>query len=189
MNKINNKLYVDNAEGDITTFESYGYHKVVDDEFRVVYQNDNYSITVDKKVYRYIKENRFTQSSFYIFEQEDRLIHELLNNFKRFRMLDEDKEAIKNLIEKKKIRLTQETIDKTDKILENANIDINKDKKIYAVYCQDKKTDKKTYVAELQEDRTILFSDKPTGFDLRTSIYLTNELMNHYNIIGKEEIK
>ena len=187
MNKINNKLYVDNAEGDITTFESYGYHKVVDDEFRVVYQNDNYSITVDKKVYRYIKENRFTQSSAYIFEQEDILIHELLNNFKRFRMLDEDKEAIKNLIEKKKIRLTQETIDKTNKTLENLNI--NTDKKIFAVYCQDKKTDKKTYVAELQEDRTILFSDKPTGFDLRTSIYLTNELMNHYNIIGKEEIK
>ena len=181
-------LYIeDSAEEDSITFETYGYHKVVDDEFRVVYQNDNYSITVDKKVYRYIKENRFTQSSAYIFEQEDILIHELLNNFKRFRILDEDKEAIQNLIDKKKIRLTQETIDKTDKTLENLNI--NTDRKIFAVYCQDKKTDKKTYVAELQEDRTILFSDKPTGFDLRTCIYLTNELMNHYNIVGKEEIK
>lgn len=188
---IDNKLFVDKAEGDIITFETYGYKKVVDDEHQVIYEKDAYSIVISKKVFTYYKQQdvRGVFLPACILEHEDRLIHKELDKFAKYRLTDEDKKNIQDLIEKKKIRLTQETIDKTDKTLENINIDINKDKKIYAVYCQDKKTDKKTYVAELQEDRTILFSDKPTGFDLRTCLYLTNELMNYYNIVGKEEIK
>ena len=181
---IDNKLYVDKTE-DAINFETYDYHKVVDDEFRVVYQNDNYSITVNKKVYRYCKENTFTSGASYILAHEDRLIHNLLDSFRRFRMLDEDKEA-----DKKKIRLTQETIDKTDKILKNlSSCKGELSKGIFAVYYQNNKTDKKTYVKELLQDKTILFGDKPTGFDSKTCLYLTNELMNHYNIVGKEELK
>lgn len=200
---IDNKLFVDKVEEPIT-FETYGYRKVVDDEFRVVYARPLETtgedvITITKKAYRYAKyyvDKNGNQAYTYIYEYEDRLIHKELDKFAKYRITDKDKKDIQNLIDKKKIRLTQETIDKTDKTLENVVGGIvmsdkpgYMDKKIYAVYCQDKKTDKKTYVAELQEDRTILFSDKPTGFDLKTCLYLTNELMNHYNIVGKEELK
>ena len=192
-----NKLFVDKAKGDVITFKTYGYHKVADSENRVIYEKDNYCIEINKKCYRYGKfYNDKEHTGAYIFEHEDRLIHKELDNFAKYRITDEDKKNIQDLIEKKKIRLTQETIDRTDKTLENVVGGIvmsdkpgYMDKKIYAVYCQDKKTDKKIYVAELQEDRTILFGDKPTGFDLRTCLYLTNELMNHYNIVGKEELK
>lgn len=183
---IDNKLFVDNAEEDITSFELYGYNKVVDDENRVIYQKDNYSIEINKKLCRYGKfYNDEKHTGAYILEHEDRLIHELLNIFKRFRMLDELKDT-----DKKKIRLTQKTIDKTDKTLKNlSSCNGELVEGIFAVYYQNNKADKKTYVTELLQDKTILFGDKPTGFDSKTCLYLTNELINHYTIVGKEEMK
>ena len=196
---IDNKLYVDNAEGDAITFESYGYHKVVDDENRVIYEKDNYWIEISKKCYRYGKfYNDRENNGAYILGHEDRLIHELLNIFKRFRILDEDKEA-----DKKKIRLTQETIDKTNKILDTIgeeNIDKNKTYRIYVkkdtIGIDNKKCGENTvYVSELTPNKEILFNEqnnipsKQRAFDWKTTIFIMNELIGKFNVVGKEEIK
>ena len=197
------ELWVEDSEEELISFETYGYHKVVDDEYKVVYQNDNYSITVDKKVYRYIKENRFTQSSSYILEHEDRLIHRELDKFAKYRITDKDRKDIQDLIDKKKIRLTQETIDKTNKILDTIgeeNIDKNKTYRIYVkkdtIGIDNKKCGENTvYVSELTPDKEILFNEqnnipsKQRAFDWKTTIFIMNELIGKFNVVGKEEIK
>ena len=197
-------LYIeeDNVSEDPITFETYGYRKVKDDEFSVVYARPLETtgedvITISKKVYRYAKyyvDNNGNRAYTYIYEYEDKLIHNLLDTFKRLRMLDEDKEAIKNLIDKKKIRLTQETIDKTNKLLEAIGEDnVNKDitHKFYRIYAMNNKS-KKQYVEELHENREITFTswiEKAKGFDWKTTLFITNELIGKFDTIGKEEVK